>query len=112
MLTPSSLYPGAKVALLCPSSAVTQDALEPIVADIKALGLEPMIYPSCYYVNHHSSFAADDAQRAKDLQDAFADGEIKGILCLRGGNGAPGCCPCWTGRRSPVTPSPFSAAPI
>lgn len=107
MLTPSSLYPGAKVALLCPSSAVTQDALEPIVADVKALGLEPVIYPSCYYVNHHSSFAADDAQRAKDLQDAFADGEIKGILCLRGGNGAPRLLPLLDWKEIARHPKPF-----
>ena len=88
MLTPSSLYPGAKVALLCPSSSVPEDRLEPMVADIKALGLEPVVYPSCYYVNHHGIFAADDAQRAKDLQEAFADNTIQGILCIRGGYGA------------------------
>ncbi len=88
MLTPSSLYPGAKVALLCASSAVPEDRLEPSITAVKALGLEPVIYPSCYYVNRHGYFAADDAQRAKDLQDAFSDPGIQGILCIRGGYGA------------------------
>ena len=32
--------------------------------------------------------ANDDAARAKDLQDAFADPDIRGIICLRGGYGA------------------------
>lgn len=107
MLTPSSLYPGAKVALLCPSSSVAEDRLEPMVADIKALGLEPVVYPSCYYVNHHGIFAADDAQRAKDLQDAFADPEIKGILCLRGGNGAPRLLPLLDWKEIARHPKPF-----
>lgn len=88
MLTPNSLYPGARVALLCASSAVPEDRLEPSVQAVKALGLEPEVYPSCYYVNRHGYFAADDGQRAKDLQDAFADPAIQGILCIRGGYGA------------------------
>ena len=88
MLTPNSLYPGAKVALLCASSAVPEERLEPSIAAVKALGLDPVVYPSCYYVNRHGYFAADDAQRAKDLQDAFADPAIQGILCIRGGYGA------------------------
>lgn len=88
MLTPNSLYPGARVALLCASSAVPEDRLEPSVQAVKDLGLEPEVYPSCYYVNRHGYFAADDGQRAKDLQDAFADPAIQGILCIRGGYGA------------------------
>lgn len=88
MLTPQSLFPGAKVALLCASSAVPEERLEPAVAAVRALGLEPVVYPSCYYVNRHGYFAADDGQRAKELQEAFADPDIKGILCIRGGYGA------------------------
>lgn len=88
MLTPNSLYPGARVALLCASSAVPENRLEPAVEAVKAMGLEPVIYPSCYYANRHGYFAADDAQRAKDIQDAFSDSSIQGILCIRGGYGA------------------------
>lgn len=88
MLTPNSLYPGARVALLAPASAVPEASLQPAIDAVKAVGLEPVVYPSCYYVNRHGYFAADDAQRAKDLQDAFADSSIQGILCIRGGYGA------------------------
>lgn len=88
MSTPNSLFPGAKVALLCASSAVPENRLEPSIEAVKALGLEPVVYPSCYYVNRHGYFAAADAQRAKDLQDAFSDPTIQGILCIRGGYGA------------------------
>lgn len=88
MSTSPSLYPGARVALLCASSTVPEHRLEPSVAAVKALGLEPVVYPTCYHANRYGNFAADDAQRAKDLQDAFADNSIQGILCIRGGYGA------------------------
>lgn len=88
MSTSLSLYPGARVALLCASSAIPEERLEPSIQAVKDLGLESVVYPSCYYVNHHGYFAADDAQRAKDLQDAFGDPSIQGIICIRGGYGA------------------------
>ena len=88
MPTPNSLYPGARVALLCASSTVPENRLEPSIAAVKALGLEPVVYPTCCHANRYGNFAADDAQRAKDLQDAFADPSIQGILCIRGGYGA------------------------
>ena len=88
MITPNSLYPGARVALVAPASAVPEDRLSPAVEAVKALSLEPVVYPSCYFDNRHGYFAADDGQRAKDLQDAFADPSIQGIWCIRGGYGA------------------------
>ena len=88
MLTPASLYPGARIALVAPASAVPEERLQPAVDAVKAYGLEPVVFPSCYYVNHHGYFAADDAQRAKDLQDAFSDSDIQGVVCIRGGYGA------------------------
>lgn len=88
MLTPSPLFPGARVALLCLSSAVPEERLEPAVAAVRALGLEPVLYPSCYFSSRHGYFAASDRQRAKDLTDAFLDDSVDGILCIRGGYGA------------------------
>ncbi len=85
---PRPLYPGARVALVCASSAVPEERLESALAAVKAFGLEPVAYPSCYYVNHHGYFAADDAQRAKDIQDAFSDPAIQGVVSIRGGYGA------------------------
>ena len=82
------LRPGDKVALVCASSAVPEERLESAVAAVKALGLEPVVYPTCYYVNRHGNFAASDAQRAKDMMDAFLDPAICGVLSIRGGYGA------------------------
>lgn len=73
---------------MCTSSAVPQERLEPAVNAVKTLGLEPILYPTCYYVNRHGNFAALDAQRAKDVMDAFFDPSIAGVLSIRGGYGA------------------------
>lgn len=88
MIVPNHLYPGARVALVNASSAVAADRLGPALDAVKALGLEPVPYPSCYATSRHGYFAADDAQRARDVQAAFADDTIAGVLCLRGGYGA------------------------
>lgn len=88
MLTPKPLFPGARVALVCASSAVPEHLLEPSVAAVRALGLEPVVYPSCYFANRHGYLAATDKQRAADLNAAFADDSIDGVLSIRGGYGA------------------------
>lgn len=85
MLTIPRLRPGDRVALLSASSAVPEERLQPAVEAVKALGLESVVYPSAYYVNHHGDAAATDAQRACDLQRAFCDPDIQGVLALRGG---------------------------
>lgn len=88
MITPKHLFPGARVALVCASSAVPTERLDPAVQAVRALGLEPVLYPSCYFENRHGYLAASDAQRAADLNQAFADSTIDGVLSIRGGYGA------------------------
>ena len=80
MITPKPLFPGARVALVCASSAVPAERLAPAVEAVSALGLVPVLYPSCTFENRHGYFAETDAQRAKDIQDAFADDTIDGVL--------------------------------
>ena len=88
MYTPAPLRPGDRVALVAASSAIPEDRLSPAVEAVRALGLEPVVFPSCLPESRHGYFAASDAQRAKDIQDAFADPSIAGVLCARGGYGA------------------------
>lgn len=88
MQTPSPLFPGARVALVAPASAVPTERLQGAVDLVRRLDMEPVVYPSCYFQNRHGYFAATDAQRAADLNDAFADSTIHGIWCIRGGFGA------------------------
>ena len=82
------LYPGAAVALVAPGSAVPEDRLPKALAFVRSFGLEPVVYPSCYFSNRDGYFAATDTQRTKDIMDAFADPNIRGIWCIRGGYGS------------------------
>ena len=88
MISPKPLFPGARVALVGASSAVPAQRLEPALEAVRALGLDPVPYPSCYEENRHGYLAASDQQRADDLNAAFADDTIHGILAIRGGYGA------------------------
>lgn len=114
MLTPKPLFPGARVALLAPASAVPDEKLGPALNLCRSLGLEPVPYPSCYFENRDGYFAATDAQRAADINSAFADPNIDGIWCIRGGYGAHRlqplldtgtirCNPKWFGGYSDIT---------
>lgn len=87
MLIPKPLFPGARVALVAPASAVPEQKLQPALDYVRFLELEPVLYPSCYFANRDGYLAATDAQRAKDLNDAFSDSSIDGIWCIRGGYG-------------------------
>jgi len=87
MRIPKPFFPGARVALLAPASAVPENRLETALTFVRSLGLEPVVYPSCYFANRHGYLAATDAQRASEINNAFEDPSIHGIWCIRGGYG-------------------------
>lgn len=83
-----SLFPGARVGLVAPASAVPEDRIDLALDFVRSLGLEPVTYPSCYFANRDGYLAATDAQRAEDINRAFTDPTIDGVWCIRGGYGA------------------------
>lgn len=88
MKKPAPFYSGARVALVAPGSAVPEDRLEPALEFVRGFGLEPVVYPSCYFSRRDGYFAAADSQRAEDIMEAFRDPDIHGIWCIRGGYGS------------------------
>jgi len=88
LIRPTPLFPGARVALVAPASAVPEDRLPKALDFVHSLDLEPVLYSSCFFTNRDGYLAATDTQRAKDLLDAFADPGIDGIWCIRGGYGS------------------------
>lgn len=86
LIYPQPLRAGDKVALTAPSSPVSGKNLEAAVESIEFMGLSPVVMDSCLL--HHGYMAGTDAQRADDLNRAFADPDIHGVFCLRGGYGA------------------------
>ena len=83
------LFEGARVALIAPSSPVNGDVeakLDRAVKTAEKLNLIPVLYPTARA--SHGYLAGTDEMRAKDINEAFADKDIDGIWCLRGGYGA------------------------
>ena len=87
MIKPVRLYKGDKVAVVAPSSATDLKSVEEAEKKIKALGLDAVMFQTCY--TNYGHLSASDADRARDINDAFRDESIKGIICLRGGYGTP-----------------------
>ncbi|HQC82778.1 MAG TPA: LD-carboxypeptidase, partial [Bacillota bacterium] len=83
MIKPRPLRPGDPVALIAPSSPVSEEKIELSIQSIRFLGLEPIVFPSCFMKNGYLS--GRDEARTKDVNDAFADPDIRGIFCVRGG---------------------------
>lgn len=87
MILPQKLSQGDCVAIIAPSSSTNESELNAALKSIEAFGLKPKVYPSCYA--RHGHLSGSDAVRAKDVNDAFSNPLVKGILCLRGGYGTP-----------------------
>ena len=84
MIRPKTLQPGDRLAVLCGSSPTSKkpEELEKAVRD---MGLEPVLYPSA--TARYGFLSGTDEIRAADINAAFADESIKGIVCTRGGYG-------------------------
>ncbi len=87
MNKPRPLIKGDKVAVVAPSSATDLLTVEKGEQKLKAMGLNPIMFSTCY--TNYGHLSAPDLDRAKDINDAFKDDSIKGIICLRGGYGTP-----------------------
>ncbi len=83
---PKALREGDKVAIISPTSPADIDVVNKGEQKIRAMGLEPVMFPACY--SRYGYLSAADDKRAEEVNGAFADESIKGIICLRGGYGA------------------------
>ncbi|MGB4439149.1 MAG: LD-carboxypeptidase, partial [Sedimentibacter sp.] len=84
---PKLLCLGDKVAVIAPSSAADLKSVEQGEKRLSIMGLNPVMFPTCY--TNYGHLSAPDEERARDINNAFKDERIKGIICLRGGYGAP-----------------------
>ena len=86
-LLPVRLKKGDTVALVSPSSA-TSDPFDLQLAReaMQALGFK--VRMGAHLAARRGHLAGSDTERAADLNAMFADGEVKAIICARGGSGA------------------------
>lgn len=80
------LKKGDTIGILSPSTALDSARLSGAIKKFEQFGLNVKLAPNC---NKQSGFlAGTDKERLDDIHTLFADKEIKGIFCLRGGYGA------------------------
>ncbi len=84
-LRPAPLRPGDRIAVIGGSyyAKMTREQLE---HGVRKMGLEPVIFESAQA--QHGPFAGPDSLRAHDINAAFADDSIKGIVPIKGGYGS------------------------
>lgn len=88
MKKPKALKKGDTIAIIAPSSPTRKpEQIDILNRTLEEYGFNPILYPSCYA--KHGFLSGTDDIRAKDINDAFADKYVDGILCLRGGYGTP-----------------------
>ena len=87
-VTPPPLEPGDRIAVVAPSS--NPRAEFPHVYDLglerlrEVFDLEPVEFPTASMENDH--LLEHPEERARDLEEAFADTDIRGVITVIGGN--------------------------
>lgn len=84
---PLALNNGDTLGLVCPSKAV-DEKLEIEIAQeaLQALGFK--VKPGKHLTSRRGHLAGTDSERASDINNMFANKDIKAIICLSGGSGA------------------------
>ncbi|WP_425236410.1 S66 peptidase family protein [Ulvibacterium sp.] len=82
---PAGLRKGDVVGLIAPGYAINEEVLEEAKTTLMAMGLFP--YHTERILSKHGYFSNTDAERAKDVNHMFANPDVDGILCARGGYG-------------------------
>jgi muramoyltetrapeptide carboxypeptidase len=83
---PPALRPGDTVMLVSPSGPTRPERVARGVELLTGWGLRPVLGPNAYA--RHGYLAGTDEQRAADLNAAFADPQVRGVIATRGGYGA------------------------
>ena len=81
-----AMRPGDTVAFVSPSSPSSAESLEAAVKAVEGMGFRVKVGASCHASLGYMS--GPDELRAQDVNLMFLDPEVKGIFCLRGGDGA------------------------
>ncbi|SCG40676.1 muramoyltetrapeptide carboxypeptidase [Micromonospora echinaurantiaca] len=86
VLRPPVLRPGDTVMLVSPSGPTRPERVARGIELLTGWGLRPKLAPNAYA--RQGYLAGADELRAADLNAAFADPEVRGVICTRGGYGA------------------------
>lgn len=85
LIKPSRLQPGDTVGIIAPAGIIAQKDVDESVTNLKNLGFT--VKPGKNILQKNGYFAGTDKERADDVMAMFADDDVKGIVCIRGGYG-------------------------
>ena len=86
MIKPKSLKPKSSIGIVSPSSWMDEVAMKTAISVFENKGYKVVLSK---HINHkQDSFAGTPEQRAADINNMFANPEIKAIFCARGGYGS------------------------
>ncbi len=84
-LLPPALRAGDTVGVIAPAGPITPEALATGLAALERRGYRPIHLPTI--LDRDLYFAGSVERRVDELHRMFADPEVKGIVCFRGGYG-------------------------
>jgi len=85
-IIPPRLQPGDTIGLVTPATFLTEEQLRNAIQSLEKLGFKVRYSPNMLV--RKGFLAGTDAQRAEDINQMFADDDIDGIMCGRGGYGS------------------------
>lgn len=85
-MRPKKLNPGDTIGIIAPASPAASEDIEQALQVLYGLGYRAKLGHSVYQSRGY--LAGSDEIRARDINQMFADREIKAIFCLRGGYGS------------------------
>ena len=85
ILIPPYLQEGDTIGIVCPAGYMSYEKAETCINILQEWGFKVKIGKTLG--NQFNYFAGTDEERLTDLQEMIDDGEVKTILCARGGYG-------------------------
>lgn len=87
LIKPKALKLGDTIGIIAPASPTTGKNLEKVHDKLVEMGFKVKIGKSPY--ERYGYLSGNDNIRANDINEMFKDKEVNGIICIRGGYGAP-----------------------
>lgn len=86
IIKPRALKLGDTIGITAPSGPSIKENVKLAKEQLEYLGFKVKLAPSCFA--NYGYLAGEDKLRADDINNMFADREVDGIICLRGGYGS------------------------
>ena len=103
---PRALRPGDRLAVVAPASPCAEEAVRRGVVELETLGFEVTVDPRIFD-QAGGYLAGEAASRAAHVQEVFADPDVAGVVCVRGGYGSAQILPLLDAEAIAATPKVF-----